>query len=75
MTKRRQKIPNGGKMDQNAIRYTNIFHCKKLQNLHILGIFGLKIYHLATLLARSQLDFAMSILPTLLSVPISTGSG
>jgi hypothetical protein len=28
-----QIIPNGGKIDQMAIKYTNIFHCKTLQNL------------------------------------------
>jgi hypothetical protein len=31
-----------------AIKYTNIFHCKTLQNLPKLGFFGLKICHLAT---------------------------
>jgi hypothetical protein len=25
--------PNGSKIDQPAIKYTNIFHCKTLQNL------------------------------------------
>jgi hypothetical protein len=33
-----------------AIKYTKIFHCKILQNLPKLWTFGLKIYHLATLL-------------------------
>jgi hypothetical protein len=28
-----QNIPNGRKIDQMAIKYTNIFHCKTLQNL------------------------------------------
>jgi hypothetical protein len=32
-----------------TIKYTNIFHCKALQNLPKLGFFGLKIHHLATL--------------------------
>jgi hypothetical protein len=31
-----------------TIKYTNIFHFKTLQNIHKLGFFGLKIYHLAT---------------------------
>jgi hypothetical protein len=34
-----------------AEKYTNIFHCKALQNLTTLGFFGSKMYHLATLLA------------------------
>jgi hypothetical protein len=29
--------------------YTNIFHCKTFQNLRKLGLFSLKIFHLATL--------------------------
>jgi hypothetical protein len=33
-----------------TIQYTNIFHCKTLQNLPKSGFFGLKICHLATLL-------------------------
>jgi hypothetical protein len=32
-----------------SIKYTNIFHCKTLENLSELGFFGLKINHLATL--------------------------
>jgi hypothetical protein len=28
-----KKIPNGRKIDQTAIKYTNIFHCKTLQDL------------------------------------------
>jgi hypothetical protein len=33
-TKRPQNIPNGRKIDEMAIKYTNIFfHCKSLQNL------------------------------------------
>jgi hypothetical protein len=35
-----------------AIKYSNIFHFKALQNFPQTGIFGLKIYHLATLLAE-----------------------
>jgi hypothetical protein len=31
------KIPNGRKIDQTAIKYTNIFNCKILQNLPKLG--------------------------------------
>jgi hypothetical protein len=27
------KIPNGREVDQTALKYTNIFHCKTLQNL------------------------------------------
>jgi hypothetical protein len=37
-------------VDQLVITYTNIFICTTLQNLPKLGFFGLKIYHLATLL-------------------------
>jgi hypothetical protein len=36
-TKRPQNIPNGCKIDQMAINYTNIFHCKALQNLPKVG--------------------------------------
>jgi hypothetical protein len=32
-----------------AIPFTNIFHCKKLQNLPKFGFLVWKIYHLATL--------------------------
>jgi hypothetical protein len=35
-----------------AIKYTNIVHYKTVENLPKLGFFGLKIYHLATLLSR-----------------------
>jgi hypothetical protein len=34
-----------------TINYTNIFHSEALQNVPKLGFFGLKIYHLATLLS------------------------
>jgi hypothetical protein len=33
-----------------VIKYTNIFHSKVVQNLPKIGIFGLKINHLATLM-------------------------
>jgi hypothetical protein len=48
-TKLPQNIPNGWKIYQMATKYTNIFHCKNLQNLPEIEIFGLKINHLATL--------------------------
>jgi hypothetical protein len=35
-----------------AIKYTNIYHSKALQNLPKFGIFGLKTNHLATLFLR-----------------------
>jgi hypothetical protein len=35
-------------MDQVSVNYTNIFHCKALQNLLKFGFFGLKTNHLAT---------------------------
>jgi hypothetical protein len=37
-------------MDQVSIKYTNILHCKTLQNLPKFGLFFLKTNHLATLL-------------------------
>jgi hypothetical protein len=56
-TKRPQSIPSGhkiyqmdGKIYQMATKYTNIFRCVTLQDLHKLGFFCLKIYHLATLM-------------------------
>jgi hypothetical protein len=39
----------GREIYQMAIKYTNIFRYKTLQNLPQKGFFGLKIYHLATL--------------------------
>jgi hypothetical protein len=33
-----------------TIKYTNSFHSKTLHNVHKLGFFGTKIYHLATLI-------------------------
>jgi hypothetical protein len=51
-----ENIPNGSKIDQMAITYTNIFHCKALQNLPKLGFLGLKICHLATLSLTTTLD-------------------
>jgi hypothetical protein len=42
-----------------VIKYTNIFHCKTLQNLPKLGFFGLKICHLATLTAGRLLITVM----------------
>jgi hypothetical protein len=32
-----------------GIEYTSLFHSKALQNLHKVGLFGLKIYYPATL--------------------------
>jgi hypothetical protein len=49
-TKWPQNIENGHKIDQMVKKYINIFHCKTLQNLTQILIFGLKIYHLATLI-------------------------
>jgi hypothetical protein len=48
-TKRPLIIPNGHKIFQMAIKYTNIYHSKALQNLPKFWIFGLKTNHLATL--------------------------
>jgi hypothetical protein len=38
------------------IQYTNIFHCKTLQNVAKLKIFGLKINHLASLIGNRVLS-------------------
>jgi hypothetical protein len=46
-------IRNVGKIDQMAAKFTNIFHCKTLQNFTQIGILGLKMYHLATLFQSS----------------------
>jgi hypothetical protein len=43
------KLPNGCNIFQKAIKCTNIFQSKSLPNLPKMGIFGLKMYHLATL--------------------------
>jgi hypothetical protein len=37
-----------------SLKYTNIFHLKALRNIPKFGIFGLKIYHLATLFPGSN---------------------
>jgi hypothetical protein len=47
-----QNVPNARKIDQNRPTYSNIFHCKILQNFPQIEIFGLKIYHVATLFYR-----------------------
>jgi hypothetical protein len=41
-------MPDGHKIDQMAIKYTNNFHRNTLQNFTQIGIFGLKTIHLAT---------------------------
>jgi hypothetical protein len=48
-----QNIPKGRKIDQMAIKHTNIFHCKSHPEFTQIWIFGLKICHLATLLATT----------------------
>jgi hypothetical protein len=45
--------PKQSKMYQNGGKYTNVFHCKTLPKCTQIGIFVLKIYHLAILLGRS----------------------
>jgi hypothetical protein len=37
-TKWSQTVPNGRKIDQMAIKYTNIFHCKPLKKLPKFGL-------------------------------------
>jgi hypothetical protein len=34
---KREKIPHGLKIDQTAVKYTNIIHCKTVQSLPKLG--------------------------------------
>jgi hypothetical protein len=48
------KYTNGHRMDQMAIKYTKICHCKSLRNLPKIMIFGFKICHLATLVWARQ---------------------
>jgi hypothetical protein len=48
-TKWSQNIQNGSKIDEMAIKCTNIFHRSTLKKFTKIGILGLKIYHLATL--------------------------
>jgi hypothetical protein len=47
-----ENIPNVCKIGQIAIKYNNYLPLQALQNLSKIGIFGLKIYHLATLITR-----------------------
>jgi hypothetical protein len=49
-------IPNGRKINQMAIKYTNLFHCKTFLNLLIFLVF-LKIRHLATPLSTGNPRF------------------
>jgi hypothetical protein len=42
-------------------KYTKIFHCKTLQNLPEIGIFGLKTNHLATLHVGMLQKFCFAI--------------
>jgi hypothetical protein len=58
-TKRSQNIPKGHKIDQMAIKCTNIFHIKTLQNLDL----GFKKYHLAILLGT---DLVSAVLGSVL---------
>jgi hypothetical protein len=58
-TKWPQHIPSGRKIDQMDIKFTNIFHCKTIKNLPKIGIFGLKIWHLATLAKSPTSDLHM----------------
>jgi hypothetical protein len=44
-----QNSPNGHKVYQMVVKYTNIVHCKTLQNWPKLGFLLLKTFHLATL--------------------------
>jgi hypothetical protein len=46
-----KNVPNGRNIFQMAIQLANHVHYKTLQNFPKFGFFGLKIYHLATLLA------------------------
>jgi hypothetical protein len=46
------KIPNRHKTDQTAIKYTNIFHCKTLQNLPKFG-FSVWKYTICATLSRN----------------------
>jgi hypothetical protein len=38
----------------NSLKYTYISHCETLQKFAKIGIFGLKIHHLATLLPAGK---------------------
>jgi hypothetical protein len=59
-TKWPQHIPNGRKIDQTAIKYINVSHCKSLWYLNTqIGIFGLKICHLATLLPTEPTNVSL----------------
>jgi hypothetical protein len=44
-----ETLPNGHKMLGMAVKYSNILHSQALKNIPELFIFGLQIYHLATL--------------------------
>jgi hypothetical protein len=46
-------------MNQMDVKYINVWHCKTVQNLPKLVFFGLKIYHLATLIL-SACPFCLS---------------
>jgi hypothetical protein len=69
-----QNIPNGHKIEQMALKYTNIFRCKTHQNLFKSVIFGLKKYHLATLLFDNagMMESAHICRESILRPPLST---
>jgi hypothetical protein len=56
-----QAIPNGHKLHQMVIKYTNSFHSQALQNLPKFEIFGFKINHLATLVAKFNRSVAVNL--------------
>jgi hypothetical protein len=57
-TKWPQVIPNGRKINQTAMKNTNVFHSQDRTKFTQIGIFGLKIDHLATLVC---VDFLRSL--------------
>jgi hypothetical protein len=49
-------MPNGCKIFQMGTKFIIIFYSKALQNILKQEFFGLKIYHLATLLESDPID-------------------
>jgi hypothetical protein len=45
-----------------VLKFTNSLHCKTLQNAPKFGLFGLKIYHLATLVRGRNFACRVTVL-------------
>jgi hypothetical protein len=61
-------------MDQMSIKYTNIFHWQGPPKLTQIWIFGLKTYHLATLLTTANSIYFCSTTKSYFTGTVITGA-